>query len=116
MAELSIGLIGPGLVGKALLKQVQRQVVLSASGDADACPKTSAWSVRPLVFKFEIVQVAHLEASMGRILRIRGIANSKTMILADPTATKGLNLETWQDQLAKVLFPSHAYNLHVHCS
>ena len=31
MAELSIGLVGPGLVGKALLKQVQRQVTLHLS-------------------------------------------------------------------------------------
>ena len=46
--------------------------------------------------------MAHFESIMGRIIKIRGIANSKTMITANPAAAQGLNLETWQEELAKV--------------
>ena len=53
------------------------------------------------------MQVAHVESSIGRIIKICGIANSKTMIIADPATAQGLNLELWQEELAKVTSPSH---------
>ncbi len=55
--------------------------------------------------------MAHLESSMGRILKIRGIANSKTMIMADSSAAQGLDLVNWQEQLAKVGFNSAVSNM-----
>ena len=50
---LSVGLLGPGNVGAALLRQIER--------------------VRPRLLR-----------ELGVDLRVRGIANSKTMLLADP--------------------------------
>lgn len=48
------------------------------------------------------MKVARFEGSVGHIIKIKGIANSRTMIVADSAAAEGLNLETWQEDLAKV--------------
>lgn len=96
---IALGIVGPGLVGKALIAQLSEQVSHFVTLSIHGIRRGLLRSIAPMILgsNHRVMQADRLLEEWGLDIQLHGITDSKWMLLSYDK----VDLNTWQSALDK---------------